>query len=407
MSNLRSVQIFEPPLTAAGTGYQRNRLLIDAADLIEGWRLEKAFYGGHRSLSFAVRPGVPTQHATNVIRLMCEVEIPRVFAGLVWELRVTRNGETVRYSVDDIYNCVRVHYTNESGTADQYYPSSSTWTEDSESIARYGRRETEIRADRNMTADEAESYAKTELARLVDDTGTPLNTADADDRVEVVCLGFWATANNRYVPTGGTAPGSPPTVSTAIDDIVDNYCDLLTAYDIDTNSVTCAYDDTNSLLIGDTMRAGDALKSLAQVGSDGALWRIRAEYGGRVIFKEQFSAYDYEFHGRRRGFTWKGGALVRPAEMEPAVYRNMTLPTGAPISGAFLDDTRDRLMQEIVLGEGDPFISAGSDDQEAEIRREQRRWVRWLQEAAAAESKADEPPPGGGSSPDDGGMLPP
>ena len=87
----------------------------------------------------------------------CQYEGTEQWRGVIWEMQLEIDGELHIKSMDNMYNAVKVKYTNTSGN-----PIHTGWFTNDESIEQYGRKERIIQSS-SSSGDEAAERAEAEL----------------------------------------------------------------------------------------------------------------------------------------------------------------------------------------------------------------------------------------------------
>lgn len=150
-------------------------------------------------------------------------------------VRVYLSGSTTGANVwfDDI-ELVRIDAAGE--VVDSY----TDWYTNAESIARYGRKELIINADKT-SPEKAETQAQNKLtANAWPKPSKPRINDGGQNRtyLEVECVGYWATAFFKYVDFENSSQliGANETISDLITAVLGDDCDWLSAVNIQTNS---------------------------------------------------------------------------------------------------------------------------------------------------------------------------
>lgn len=391
-----SIYTFKPPLSADGTSYSRAAGLGEIGHAAPLWEIERSVWGGNQWLTFEVDlTQIGIEDAMTRLALMNEVVAENVFAGLVWEVEATRDGERLRWSMENIYNRIAVTYTT-AGGASARYPTSG-WEENSTSVARYGRRELIQAMPGKRTAGEAQAYAETLLAELSHGQPLSLGFADEDDRLAARVAGYWRTANNRYIPRGGTL--APVAISTVIQNIVTNYCDLIGVTALETNSTVTAYDTSANALTQET-RAGDWVIDLVKVGDGTSPYVLTVTSKSVGIYYAARSATpDLFWRGRRGGLVHSGGGPVTADSARLGTLRTESgaVEYGVTPSEVFLNDKRDRLPTHFRMARGDKWPNLyGSEEAAGDMRRAIDKHLAWLERGLSKSAGGTTAPAGSG-----------
>lgn len=287
--------------------------------------------------------------------------------GVVWEMELTVGGLTRRISMDEVYNAVRADYTDTAGGRHI-----TDWYTEDESIALYGRREM-ILDERYVSGEEAEAAAQSFLAEhawpapevVAIDTSRPPG-------LFVQAVGYCVTANFQYVDTTA-ADGQTGNISEFVSRILTYDCQFLQAGNIETNALQ------RRRQFDGLRRCWDALEELAEMGDpDNAPWLVAVYNGRRLNYEQADSAPQLYWRGPQQGVTGGTGA-INPWLVRPGVLRDLTSTITSARPGAFLEEARDVLVDEVEMSQGRerPVLKPGGFDPLAVLRAKDQ-YLDWL-----------------------------
>lgn len=339
-------------------------------------RSAKRRMGGFYDLSWRLVVGFREVTEADVVdwfenRLGCRIEQTAegsiAWQGIVWEEDLSLDGAKYRRSLGEMYNAVKVKFSDEDGE-----PQETAWFTDDESIDRYFRRELIIPLN-DVSQAEAEAEAAGTLTETAYPWPWPLRfDRRLEDRVEVTAAGDVFTANNRYV-SAATLDGNTGNISDFVKKIVENDCDFLQVGRITTNTLQ----SKRSLKIN--MRAWDALHHLALIGDGNQPWRVWIDLEGHVNYGPADNTPYLEWHGRERGLVDRVGDRS-PWAISSWVIRDKTRPGRNAIPGTFLQQSNDSWIYEIEMADGMDYPNPKPDVfDEGEIERAREMNQRWLE----------------------------
>lgn len=126
------ILIYAPPVSYKSATYSRGDFLLNVGPWANKLEVEHALYGGFWRATWEFDEKTPSHILSSFWDtpfLMYEVVIPGSWEGVVWALEQDWMGESADTTVQDIYNCVRIAYTDKDGN-DQAYPSLVTGSDD-------------------------------------------------------------------------------------------------------------------------------------------------------------------------------------------------------------------------------------------------------------------------------------
>lgn len=339
-------------------------------------RQAKRRMGGFWDLSFELVSGVEDVATADLVewfehrlgtRIEQEAEGAIAWQGITWEVDQSLDGSKYRRSLSDMYNAVKVQYTDEDGD-----PQATSWYTDDESIARFFRRELII-ALNEVSQSEAEAEAQGTLTETAWPWPRPLRfSEDLADKVLVTAVGDAMTANNKYL-SASTLDGTTGNISAFVQAIVENDCDFLQVGRITENTLQ----SKRSMEI--EMRAWDALEHLAFIGDGNQPWRVWVDVGGHVNYGPADNTPYLEWQGKKVGLVDRVGDRS-PWAIDSWVIRDKTRPELNAIPGSFLLQSNDSWLAEIEMAEGLAYPNAKPevlDEDEIERALEMNR--RWLE----------------------------
>jgi hypothetical protein len=254
------------------------------------------------------------------------------FTGFIYEMEFAHNGLRRRTSFDDIYNAVKVIY---NGGA-----SSTAWNENTESIARWGRKEKIIDLPDVTTPATAIAQRDAQLRKSGWQQITPMSISKerSGASLHVMVAGYVFTANWRYT---SITLGAPTALSTVLTSIINADCPFLSVGDIEANStIIDAVDNTKT--------AWQQIIDLLEFGSS-------TQQPVRFFVGSNRGAFYATINKEPQLFLRGGGiyaqmgaqAEILPRYVQPSVLRDLlyTVPVNQPDS--FLLDFRDMLIDEV------------------------------------------------------------
>jgi len=257
-----------------------------------------------------------------------------VWEGMVYEMDLHAGAIARRRSLADMYNHIRCAYIDETNTSQM-----TSAVYETESIARYGRRENIITLDGYNTSS-ADAYAETTLAQ----TAWPWPRPSGQSRgvkLDIQCAGYGLTANWRYVSVGD---GSSDTASAWLSEILNADVEYMASSDITTNSLSVVK------VPRPTRRAWNTVQEIAALGdASGNPWRVYWDIGRVVRYEQVSTAPRYVIQGGGSIHGYPDGAPVSPWLIRPAVVRDMAYLVRPTESGSWLDDPRDAYIHSVTV----------------------------------------------------------
>lgn len=361
-----SMRIYSPLLDGAA-------FIEDVSDLATGYRRSIRRQGGYWLGEFLYNNEPNKMAQFFYERLGCHfVEVSGGFTtwmGMIYEMEFTLNGVTRRRSLDTLANYVTTTYLDTAGEVQ----TSAAATND-ESIARFGRKEEMLLLDGyEQAAAEArrDTYLKENGWTWPRVVGLGLGRADI--QLSIALCGYSFTANWRFESAGD---GSTGNLSDWLRSIIQTDCEFLTPGSIAENTLQVRKETSTP------QRAWDTMMELVELGDTaGNPYRLYVDNGRRAIYEPISKEPLYWLRGGELYNTAGGTATVDPWQLKPAVIRDTSYPVRRKELGAWLDDARDCLIDEVEVGnsgivlktdefeEGD--LLAAQQDYEAMLENEQ------------------------------------
>lgn len=273
------------------------------------------------------------------------------WAGMIYEIDLEAQGVKRRRSLDNMYNAVKT--INDAGVA--------AWSTDTDSIARYGRREILIPTN-GLEAATVVAQRDSVLKETAWPWARPIGFVDREvQRLRVTVCGYIFTANWRYVTATDDNTGN---VNTWISNIVATDCEFLNEVSIDTNTLqikrTLQMDERAWDVIGNLVALGDATPSP---------WQFQVGGGGTVYYRAIDIAPLYYL--RQGGLYSRVGSRTQlnPWMVQPGVARDVAYPVrrGEP-GNPWLQSAADIWIEEIEIGiDSELILKPGEMDSEAEL----------------------------------------
>lgn len=285
--------------------------------------------------------------------------------GVVWQMTLARGGVTERRDMSQLYNAIKVLYTDTSGT-DQ----STSWVTDASSITQFGRRELILELD-DITATEATDAANHRLALSAYPSSEVVAVgANLKPGLQVRAVGRVVTMNNKYVTAGDSTLDN---TDAYIEEILDNDCEYVSPGTLETNT------RQTKKAAPETARPWNTVQDMVErASSTGELWRFFVGKGGRAEYRKADATPRYEWRGKTLAAI--DGNYV-PWLVKPAVVRNLSRRQTVPTTSSFFTDGRDFLVGEVEMADDrqNPRLKPISVN-EQDIIEAMADYRRWLEE---------------------------
>lgn len=257
----------------------------------------------------------------------------KVWEGFIFEMDYSAHGITRRISLVNVRNAVRARYIDQND-AEQL----TSWYTDAASIATYGRIEEIIYLDGVITAT-AEAEAQTHLKKSAWPVPEVVSLKDNQDlKLEVTCVGYVYTMNNKYVTAGD---GTNKNLSVFLADIIDTDCDFVTKASIVTNTTQVR------TTFETDMRAWDAIVALTEIGDATQPFIVQVFNGRRAVYKALNPSPTMFWRGTSLHNTVGSNAEIDRWSVRPGIMRDMTWAREVASISEFLLDSRDSIIFEI------------------------------------------------------------
>lgn len=131
MANL-PILIYPQPILYKNVTYTRGDLIMNVGPWAKKLEMEHALQGGFWTAQWDFAEDTPHDILAsfwNTPYLMYEVVIPGAWEGVIWGLEHDYQGESAEMTVQDIFNCIRIAYTDKD-SVDQVYPATTTGADD-------------------------------------------------------------------------------------------------------------------------------------------------------------------------------------------------------------------------------------------------------------------------------------
>lgn len=297
-------------------------------------------------------------------RLFCKIEEHvdvTTWEGVVWTMKLTLEGITAQLDMQRMWNAVRCDYTDTAGSS-----GSTSWYTNDASITRYGRREYIVDA-RDVSATEAASLAQRFLAEHASPVLEVVDiNPNAPSGLEVSAVGLVVTANNKYVEQAASyLDNTTDDISNVVQDVIDNELEFLTAGNITSNTLQ------HTRTLDNPTRAYDYLVELTGFSDGSAFtpWLVYVGAGALIHYEEADPTTRYRWIDKERGLRDDLGSS-NPWTFWPRPMRVLTLPTGEPVPGSFMDNRGDVWIEQIEMGQDwkQPSLTPGSGNMEELVR---------------------------------------
>lgn len=331
-----SLRVYSPLLQGA-------EFIADITEQVSGYRRSIRRNGGYWLGDFLLYDEPNNLAKFFYERLGCHfVETAGGFVtweGLIYEMEFTLNGVTRRRSLDTLANHVKTTYLDTAGAAQE-----STAVTNDESIARFGRKEEMLLLD-----GVAQAAAEARRDTYLNENGwtwprvVGMGLGRSDLQLTVALCGYAHTANWRYESVGD---GSTGNLSDWLRAIIETDCEFLQAGSIAENTMQVRK-ETNT-----PQRAWDVLLDLLDLGDTaGNPYRLYVDNQRRVTYEMVNKQPLYWLRGGTLYNSAGGTGAADPWLLKPGVIRDTSYPVRRKEHGAWLDDARDCLIDEIEVGE--------------------------------------------------------
>jgi hypothetical protein len=286
--------------------------------------------------------------------------------GMVYELELVHHGTRRRRTLDTMYNAVEVVYSADGEVTTTGYSTQA------QSIARYGRRETQLSMD-NVPVATAQGMRSTYLARHAWPWPRPMSISlDGETRLEILVAGYVFTANWMYAQAADDSEGN---VEAWIEDLVGTAeglssdhggsvsgagdCQFLSTGNLATNTLQVTRE------IPSEIRTWSLIEDLVELGdSGGDPWRAWVDAGRELHYQEIDLAPRYYLRGGDLYDIMEFNTQISPWKVRPGVVRDLTYPVSRAERGSMLDDARDLYVSEVeVSASGGLSLKAGELDE--------------------------------------------
>jgi hypothetical protein len=360
----------------AGEGFME-----DFTDYAERVRVSRRRQGGLWDMSFII-PGTLSGgekvarsvfqdwFSNRLFYVIRQIMGASIFEGVVWMIDLTLDGITMRRDYGEMYNAVRVDYTEEDGTQNK-----SAWFTDAGSIAKYGRKEL-IAYMRNATSTQADDEAQTILTTTAEAWPRPINIDERrDNQLEVFVAGKVFTGNNKFVGTT-TFDGGSGNLDVLISSLIANDMEFLSEGSVDTNAIQYRR------ALSQPIRAWDMLTELTAIGDGSVPYASGVRLGGIVDYKAVDPQPKVFWDGQKMGITMMGRPITKydAWTLEPNVIRDRTRAATAPVPGSFLQQANDSWIFEVEMADGlEQPVLKPDEYEDDEVMRAMRLYQIWLE----------------------------
>lgn len=325
-----ALRLFEPVKLGSA-------MVADLTRRVGGWKRTIRLQGGYWRGSFEMTGNLNDmlEAFQNWLGYHVSEDVGGVVSweGLIWSLELRHGGLVRRRSYDDIANAISAVYLDENDLKQ-----TAAAVTDTDSIARYGRKELRVELDTYATA-AITARQNVELGQRAWPWARPDGFGGGESRLMVEVAGYVSCAQFRYVTATDDATGN---ISAWVSNVLTTDCaEFLTANVISTNTLQ----QKRTLRMG--RRAWDLLEELTGLGdSSYNPWRIWVESGRRVNYRQLDLTPIYT---RRGGVIYDaaGGFSVSPYLLRPAVVRDLDYPIRKSELGSPYADARDFLVAEL------------------------------------------------------------
>lgn len=347
--------------------------VADVSDQVSGYRRSIRRNGGYWLGDFTLNDEPNNLAKFFYERLGCHfVETAggyTTWEGLIYEMEFTLNGVTRRRSLDTLANYVKTTYLDTAGVAQE-----SAAAVNDESIARYGRKEEMLLLDGfEQAAAEArrDTYLRENGWTWPRVVGMGLGRSDI--QLTIALCGYVHTANWRYESVGDGTTGN---LSDWLKAIIETDCEFLQVGSITENTMQVRK-ETNT-----PQRAWDVLNELLDLGDTaGNPYRLYVDNQRRVTYEPLSKEPLYWLRGGMLYNSAGGSGAANPWLLKPGVIRDTSYPIRRKELGAWLDDARDCLIDEIELG--DSGITLKTDEfEEGDLLAAQQDYAAMLENEA-------------------------
>lgn len=273
------------------------------------------------------------------------------WAGMIYEIDLEAQGVIRRRSLDYMYNAVKT--VDDAGTV--------AWSTDTDSIARYGRRELLLPVNGLPTA-----TVTAQRSGVLQENAWPwprtVGFVKKDvQRLLVTVCGYVFTGNWRYVTATDDATGN---VSTWISNILTTDCEFLTATSIATNTLqvqrTLQMDERAWDVISNLVALGDTTPANWQL----LVWSDRNVYYRPIDTTPLYYLRNGEFYSRvgaRKAYD--------PWITYPGVARDTAYPVRrGELGNPWLESAADMWIEEFEIGVNRELVpKSGELDSEADL----------------------------------------
>lgn len=302
-----------------------------------------------------------------------------VWEGFIFEMTYSKNGFTEKKSLETTRNYVQTRFTDESGTEME-----SSWYSDTESEARYGRREHIINM-REVKASEVDAmnaaylrenaWPSSKVTRIQKTDGAKYPT------LKVTAAGSIGYGNMRYQTSGGTIGTGTENASEKITDIINQDVPFWNIGRIDTN--------TTQVLIrhkDPPPKAYERIKEITEMGyqpgggAPSEIWRFYVAEKQQAYYEKITQTPTYGWR-HDLGITTIAGEQINPWTVQPAILRNQDRHGASAPKNQFVQQTNDLVIDEVEMAWGDeaPSIKTGEFSEEDLIRAAEK-FDRWGEE---------------------------
>lgn len=276
------------------------------------------------------------------------------FSGMVYAMRYSDDGDVLVHTLADMYNNIASYYQANSGVSKTL----SSFTSNSDSVAKFGTRTLIISPDNYIAQTAAEQRRDAKLAQVafprirVDNMGPFVPQSNILD-VEVI--GWVRTLDWQLVNSSST---STDNANTAISNMLSSYADHVTEGDLATNTTQITRE-------ADYQGVWRRIKDIAQTGDGGDnRWLAGCYQGSALNYFEVdetvITYYRKTDYGRRVVLDSVGNEVPDALVLPGRVVFNQDLLTGRHVGRTLINDPRAAFVEAVEYSK-DGLKMAGSE----------------------------------------------